>query len=194
GGRCRRSAGREDHVNLAPDELGGQCRQPIIVALRPAIFDRQILSLDIVGFTQSLAECCQNRFIWSRQGAAEKAHHWHRLLLRARRQRPSRYRAADQGDDLAAQHAQDTGDAPAAILIGVRRSSVSKRWQATKRSSTSVSVGSASAQRGIACGQRGWKRHPEGGLSGLGTSPERMISSRRSSGWLGSAAENNASV
>jgi hypothetical protein len=50
------------------------------------------------------------------------------------------------------------------------------------------------AQRGIACGQRGWKRQPDGGLSGLGTSPGRMISSRRSSGWLGSAAENSASV
>jgi len=48
-----------------------------------------------------------------------------------------------------------------------------------------MSIGSSSEQRGIACGQRGWKRHPDGGLSGLGTSPGRMISSRRSSGWLG---------
>ena len=44
----------------------------------------------------------------------------------------------------------------------------------------------------MACGQRGWKWQPDGGRSGLGTSPVRTISSRRSSGWLGSAAENSA--
>ena len=69
-----------------------------------------------------------------------------------------------------------------------------KRWQATRRPSTSASFGSSRAQRAMACGQRGWKRQPDGGFSGLGTSPGRMISSRRSSGWLGSAAENSASV
>ena len=45
-----------DHVDLAADEIGGQCGQPIIVALRPAVFDRHVLSLDIAGFAQSLAE------------------------------------------------------------------------------------------------------------------------------------------
>ena len=50
---CRRC---HDHVDLAADEVGGQCGQPIIAALRPAVFDRHILSLDIAGFAQSLAE------------------------------------------------------------------------------------------------------------------------------------------
>ena len=45
-----------DHVDLAADEVGGQCRQPIIVALRPAVFDRQVLSLDVAALTQSLVE------------------------------------------------------------------------------------------------------------------------------------------
>jgi len=57
----RRAAGRDDHVNLAPDKIGGQGRHPIVVSLRPAIFDRQILSLDIAGFTESLAERGQSR-------------------------------------------------------------------------------------------------------------------------------------
>ena len=68
----------------------------------------------------------------------------------------------------------------------------SYRWQATSRSCIGTSAGSCWPQTGIACGQRGWKRQPDGGFSGLGTSPCRMISSRRSSGWLGSAAENSA--
>src|SRR5437667_4689290 len=36
---CRRSAAdRRDHIDLAVDEIGGQCRQPIRVPLRPAVF------------------------------------------------------------------------------------------------------------------------------------------------------------
>ncbi|HEX3410283.1 MAG TPA: hypothetical protein VHT00_01080 [Stellaceae bacterium] len=54
---CRGDAARSyDHVDLAADEIGGQCRQSIIAALRPAVFDRHVLSLDIAGFAQSLAE------------------------------------------------------------------------------------------------------------------------------------------
>jgi hypothetical protein len=54
------SAGRaplgHDHVDLAADEIGGQCRQSIGASLRPAVFDRQILSLDVASFAQSLVE------------------------------------------------------------------------------------------------------------------------------------------
>ena len=45
-----------DHIDLAADEIGDQCGQPIIVVLRPAVFDRYVLPLDIAGFAQSLAE------------------------------------------------------------------------------------------------------------------------------------------
>ena len=45
-----------DHVDLAADQIGGQCGQPIIVALRPAVFDRHVLSLDVAGLAQPLAE------------------------------------------------------------------------------------------------------------------------------------------
>ena len=46
----------------------------------------------------------------------------------------------------------------------------------------------------MANGQRGWKRQPDGGLMGDGTSPARMISSRTMSGCAGSAAEKSALV
>ena len=44
GHKCRNiAAACQDHVDLAADEVGGQCRQPIIVVLRPAVFDRHAL-------------------------------------------------------------------------------------------------------------------------------------------------------
>src|ERR1017187_7492218 len=53
---------------------------------------------------------------------------------------------------------------------------LSAKWHATKWSfSTSRSGGSCSLQISIAYGQRGWNLHPEGGLTGLGTSPGRII-------------------
>ena len=45
-----------DHGHLAADQLGRQRRQPIVLTFRPAIFDRDILALDITGFAQTLAE------------------------------------------------------------------------------------------------------------------------------------------
>jgi hypothetical protein len=58
-GRCRRrqrcdgSAGC-DHCYAAADEIGGKRRQPIGLALRPAVFNRHVLALDIAGFLKSL--------------------------------------------------------------------------------------------------------------------------------------------
>ena len=47
-----------DHVDLAADEVDGQCGQAIEVALPPAVFNRYVLTLDEAGFTQSLSESC----------------------------------------------------------------------------------------------------------------------------------------
>jgi hypothetical protein len=43
-------------MDLAVDEIGGQCGQPIVMTLCIAVFDRQILPLDEPGFAQSLEE------------------------------------------------------------------------------------------------------------------------------------------
>jgi hypothetical protein len=52
---------RNNHLNVAAHEVGGQSGQPIIVAQRPAVFDRQIFTLDVASFGQSLVECRYNR-------------------------------------------------------------------------------------------------------------------------------------
>src|SRR5215510_14649212 len=51
-----------------------------------------------------------------------------------------------------------------------------------------------SSDLGIAEGQRGWKRHPDGRLSALGISPVIGFVWVRSSGWDGSAAAKSACV
>src|SRR6478752_6244481 len=74
--------------------------------LRPAVFDRQILSLDIAGFAQSLAERdhkqCRRR---AGRPAVEDADHRHRLLLRARSERPCRHHAGEKKYEIASPHA-----------------------------------------------------------------------------------------
>jgi hypothetical protein len=51
---------------LAVDQFGRQCRQPIIPAFRPAIFDSEILAVDIANVAQALAECAESgrRLSW----------------------------------------------------------------------------------------------------------------------------------
>ena len=43
-------------ATLPADQIGHQCRQSIVSAFRPAIFDRDVLALDIAGFVQALPE------------------------------------------------------------------------------------------------------------------------------------------
>ena len=38
------------------DQFGRKRRQPIVMTLRPAVFDRDILALDIAGFLEALVE------------------------------------------------------------------------------------------------------------------------------------------
>ena len=72
-----------DHVHPSADEIGGQCGQSIIATIRPTVFDRYVLSFDVPGIAQSLAERghirCEHA---AGRPGAEEADHRHRLLLR----------------------------------------------------------------------------------------------------------------
>src|SRR5262249_9163973 len=93
------------------------------MTFRPAIFDIDVLPFDIANLTQSLAECVDSgrRFTW--RSAAEESDHWHRRLLRARRERPSCSRAAEQCDELAAAAHSITSSARAKNVSGIVRPS-----------------------------------------------------------------------
>src|SRR5438034_10557265 len=91
--------------DLPPNQLGRQRRQPIVSALRPAVLDRNVLTLDEAGFLQSLAECAQAPFHDGfRRCGAEEPDHRHRRLLRPCRERPRGCGAAEQRNEFAAPH------------------------------------------------------------------------------------------
>jgi hypothetical protein len=45
-----------DYGHLSANEVGRQRRQPIVMTLRPAVFDRDILVFDVADFVQAPAE------------------------------------------------------------------------------------------------------------------------------------------
>jgi len=104
--RCqrRRCAGGGNHSDLAADQVGQQTRQLIQSTVRPAKFDRDVLALDVARFGQALPEPMHKGRVQVCRGAVEKADHRHRPLLRARRERPRRCRAAQKRDELAPLH------------------------------------------------------------------------------------------
>jgi hypothetical protein len=84
-------------------EISRQGRQAIVVAVRPAVLNRQIAALDKARFAETLVERTQPTGIELGRRTAEEADHRHTCLLSARRERP-RGRAAEQRDELAALH------------------------------------------------------------------------------------------
>ena len=98
-------SGRGDHGDLSANQVGRQRRQPIHLTLRPAVFDRHVLALDIAGVFEALAECAQTvrvRVV-SRCGV-EESDQRHRRLLRPRHERPCHRRAAEKANELTSPH------------------------------------------------------------------------------------------
>jgi len=89
-------AGEGDDAYLPTGDIRQQCRQAIVLTICEAIFDRQVLALDIRGFIETPAKRDQHRSlgIGGLAAAADIADHWRRRLLRLRNRRP-RGRPAD---------------------------------------------------------------------------------------------------
>src|SRR5262249_55160924 len=102
----------DDHSHLALHQIRRECWQPIELVLRPAKYDRDVVAVDEARFLQALAECSHAVQNVSERSTAEKPHHRHRRLLRARRERPRDSRAAEQRDELAAPHSRPQGSKP----------------------------------------------------------------------------------
>jgi len=76
----------------------------IIATLGPTIFNRQVLSLDVAGFSQSLPERRHKRCKRAGRTAAEDTDHRYRLLLRAGGERVRR-RSGENRHEITASHA-----------------------------------------------------------------------------------------
>jgi hypothetical protein len=99
--KCRGSTHRDNDSHLTAYEIAYQHGQLIVVALGPAILDDHVAALDIAGFAQSFTDCRHHVSARPWRTTVEKPDHRHRLLLRARRERP-RGRGTEQRDEIAA--------------------------------------------------------------------------------------------
>ena len=100
-----RGASRDDYYDLSTSQLGSELWQLIVLIVRPAVFDGDVLALDITGSPEALAECAHTVRKPFRRSEVEDSNHRRRRLLRARRKRPRYRRAAQQRDELAPSHA-----------------------------------------------------------------------------------------
>ena len=108
-----------DHADSSAHQFGRQRRQPIVLILGPAVFDGDVLALDIAGVLEGLAKCAQTVGL-ATGSKAEKPDNRHRRLLRARRARPCRQRPRGRGT---AQR-RDEGAPPHSITSSARASRV----------------------------------------------------------------------
>ena len=93
---------RKDHGDPAANQFGRQRRQPTDLTLRPSVLDGHVLALDVADLIEALPKCSSNRCSLTGRPEVEEPDHRHRRLLRPRRERPRRRRAAEQRDELAA--------------------------------------------------------------------------------------------
>ena len=71
------------------NQLGCECWQSIILAIRPAVFDLDVLALNMAAFAEALTECRDGIAGLAGLATAEEADHGHCWrLLRVRGQRP----------------------------------------------------------------------------------------------------------
>src|SRR5262245_56725709 len=99
GYNCRGDVMRSDHRYLTAYQIGCEVGQSVVLVLRPAILDHDILALDVAGFTNPLPEGGQITCTIGKRRTAEEPDHRHRRLLCARRERPRGRRSADRGEE-----------------------------------------------------------------------------------------------
>jgi hypothetical protein len=94
-----RTAPTHNHGDAAADEIGCERRQLTKLVLRPVVFDRHILALDIAGFLEAQEKRNGDALV-DIKWVKEPDHRQPRLLC-PRRQRPRR-RAPKPRDELSA--------------------------------------------------------------------------------------------
>src|SRR5215470_12292512 len=101
--------------------------------VRPAVFDRYVLVLDVAAVLEALAECAQSVCTGVRRSLFEEPDHRHRRLLRAARERPTSSRAAEKRDEVAALHSI-TSSARSNIDVGILMPIALAVWRFTASS------------------------------------------------------------
>jgi hypothetical protein len=89
-GRQRRGAAAScnNDGHSAADQISGKFRKSLMLTLGPAIFDRDILALNVTNFAKATMERGQELRELGGGCIGKVANHRHRRLLRPRHQRP----------------------------------------------------------------------------------------------------------
>src|SRR5215831_6912474 len=113
---------RENDIDLEPDQFGGDLSETLAAALRPANLNRDVATFHPTEFAQPLHECGEPLALdQGRGGAQESDGRQLPRLLRARRERPRRSRAAEQRDEVAPRYHSITSSARASSDGGMVR-------------------------------------------------------------------------
>src|SRR6516225_3295747 len=82
--KCRSiTADCNNDCNLPADEISGQCSEPAVISLCPAVFDRYVMAFDKTGVIQPLSNDCDQECIGRPRTTAQDADN-RKLLLCAR--------------------------------------------------------------------------------------------------------------
>jgi len=93
----------DDDIDLEPHELRRDLGEALSASFPPPILDRDIATLGLAEFAQSLHKSGRPLILSRRRGRPKEPDHRHRRLLCTRRERPCGS-AAEQGDKLAPSH------------------------------------------------------------------------------------------
>src|SRR5262249_37484486 len=103
GERCRLAPGRHDHGHLSVHQISRHGWQAVVVTIRPAELNRDVLPLDEAALGQAVAECGDEVRRILRRARAHETDDRDRRLLRLCRKRPRR-RSAESQDELPPPH------------------------------------------------------------------------------------------
>jgi hypothetical protein len=103
----RRSAGRRNHGYLAAHQIGHHHRQAVVSIIRPAVFDQNILAIDVASFGKTFVKSCQLSAVILGETSVDEPDHRHRRVLRARRSTGGK--SANECEKFPSPHAHSLG-------------------------------------------------------------------------------------
>src|SRR5215471_5023661 len=121
---CGPAAGDSDHRHWATNQIGHQCRQPIVLALQPVVLDSDVLPFDVAGFLKTVTERGHITRSDFRSPRVKKLDHRHRRLLPPRApylDREQQATATNQCDELTPLHVRHGDFLPYALFSAADR-------------------------------------------------------------------------
>src|SRR5262249_54254894 len=150
--RCIFIGSGDDNRHLSSYEISSQQGETVVLSLSIAILDCYVLVFDIARFGQGPEKCREIRRHWSWRSGMKKSDHWHRGLLRARREWPR-----DRAAECDHQFPPSDGDCHAPSRARVRKRNIPRHERAVPTARHPARTG---ARRAQASTDRRWATLP----------------------------------